>query len=383
MDEGDEVLNSSGSILKRSSSQYAIQTGSLITRVFGENFGGRAYSTVQNPTNGRFILGKSITTNGFDISVLVIDKKTKKRPPMKGSSESYLCQARIYEKRKRLKSDPIPDSMYQNPFKVRVVGVDFGQTYAVGICSNVGNPVKGLVSKRYLTIKTKALSQPSINFRRYMEKKKTKEIFELERQLEKRSGETLAQYQLRRNCIVPHLSRFYNSNGIKKATNNKDKAQLGEYDYAVNQILKVCNSAIHLKHDPVNNPILFVMGDCNVGSSGMYSSFERHLVHKLRSLGYIVIFESEYNTSQVCPECHEKTIYAGKGIRIKHCINCDPNLYMHRDVMAGDNLARIGLLILMKEKRPQYLSKQASEKSEGKSKEGYISIISYKQVILS
>jgi hypothetical protein len=344
-----------------------VSPGALIEKVFGSNrFGGRKYATItkqqQQPIvkAQRFILGKSVTTNGFDLAVLVIDTSTKKKPPLKGSSECYLSQAAKVQRKKKFSSDSIPDSFYQNPFQVRVTGVDVGQTYAVGICSNLGNPVTGLLSKTNLTIKTKALSQPCRNFTHYLEKKKTDEIYRLERELERKPGENTKEYFSRRSQILPKLSSFYNSKAIMKAKNNKDKAQRGEWDYATNQILKMHGYTMFDRHDPARNPVLFVFGDCHVGD-GTYSAFETYLVSKLRSLGFPIIFENEYYTSQKCPECHRQTELAGVGVRIKYCESCD--LHMHRDIMAGDNLSRIGLCLLLKRNRPGYLSK---EKPDGK-----------------
>lgn len=53
------------------------------------------------------------------------------------------------------------------------------------------------------------------------------------------------------------------------------------------------------------------------------------------SLGYIVIGVNEYYTSQQCPVCEE---FVGKvDMHRIYCLKC--KAFMHRDVMAGHNIA--------------------------------------------
>jgi hypothetical protein len=346
--------------------------GSLIQALFGANIG-CTYGTVSKDSAHRFILTKSIQTNGFEISVMVLDKKTKPPPKAVKSEASIIDQAKVLSRPRKLISDSIPGIFFQDPFKVKIVGIDVGQRYAIGCCVNQGDPRVKLAIKRSLTIKTSALSEPSDQFRNFLNSSKNNWIFNMEKSLQPLRDESPSDWMKRRNQIAPILFNFYNSKKMMRARYNLGRAKRGEFDYATHRVLKMVDTNITWKADHVNNPVLFVFGDCHVGI-GTYSAFEKHLIAKLRSLGHICIFESEYNTSQACPDCHAKVLEAGKGVRIKKCINCHApkEKYMHRDVMAGGNLSRIGLLRLLGKARPGYLLPDHNSSSEDLKRAGRV-----------
>lgn len=70
-----------------------------------------------------------------------------------------------------------------------------------------------------------------------------------------------------------------------------------------------------------------------------------------RSLGYIVVGVNEYYTSKKCPVCTE---FVGQvDIRRLYCTKCQK--YMHRDIMAGHNIANAVQGHLLEQQRPLYL----------------------------
>ena len=78
----------------------------------------------------------------------------------------------------------------------RVIGIDTGEKYAVGCCMKLVNGYQKVDNKlayngdiSNLVIKSKALSEPTIKYSKWLQSKKTAEIFELERSLEKRTAE--------------------------------------------------------------------------------------------------------------------------------------------------------------------------------------------------
>ncbi|KAF9921313.1 hypothetical protein FBU30_008692 [Linnemannia zychae] len=86
--------------------------------------------------------------------------------------------------------------------------------------------------------------------------------------------------------------------------------------------------------------------------SSLHSSFETYFVQKARALGYIVVVVNEYYTSKKCPTCNN-FVAKTESIRRLYCRNC--RKYMHRDAMAGHNIANVILGHLVEQKRLRYL----------------------------
>lgn len=90
-----------------------------------------------------------------------------------------------------------------------------------------------------------------------------------------------------------------------------------------------------------NGTVAIVLGDCMMGTAsaiGSYAKFQNYLVKKLRQLKYKIFFRSEYKTSQIFPLTEFETVNSGAdGIRIKFCQQL--NIHIHRDIMAGENMA--------------------------------------------
>ncbi|KAF9998136.1 hypothetical protein BGZ80_009933 [Entomortierella chlamydospora] len=85
--------------------------------------------------------------------------------------------------------------------------------------------------------------------------------------------------------------------------------------------------------------------------STLHESFLSYFVPLARSLDYIVIGVNEYYSSKKCPVCEE--FVAQVAIRRLYCSHC--GVYMHRDIMAADNMCRIVQSYLLQQRRPRYL----------------------------
>ena len=71
----------------------------------------------------------------------------------------------------------------------------------------------------------------------------------------------------------------------------------------------------------------------------------------MRSLGYIVVGVNKYYTSKKCPVC--KKFMTQVEIRRLYCPHC--KVFMHREVMAGHNIANVVRGHLINQQRPLYL----------------------------
>ncbi|KAF9923642.1 hypothetical protein BGZ65_008753, partial [Modicella reniformis] len=77
----------------------------------------------------------------------------------------------------------------------------------------------------------------------------------------------------------------------------------------------------------------------------------------LRSIGYIVIGVNEYFTSKKCPVCED---WVGQvDLRRHYCQNCKTRI--HRDVMAGHNIANIVRSHLIHQQQLLYLQPKDSQ----------------------
>ena len=113
----------------------------------------------------------------------------------------------------------------------------------------------------------------------------------------------------------------------------------------------------------VDGSVIFCVGDCMMGTAssvGSYAGFQKALIKKVRELGYLVVFRSEFNTSQKFPIEGHQTSYSGSnGIRIKFCKEL--GIHIHRDVMAAENMADILASEILGLERPKYLRKTVSQ----------------------
>jgi hypothetical protein len=116
----------------------------------------------------------------------------------------------------------------------------------------------------------------------------------------------------------------------------------------------------NLKHEAFKNKRVvigigaskFEMGD------NTHTLFEKHLVMKLRSLGYTVVRVEEFLTSQMCPRCFSRTEQLK--MRVKYCRHF--HFFYHRDFMAGENIARVLRDEVTGKGRPEHLRYKPPDK---------------------
>ena len=79
-------------------------------------------------------------------------------------------------------------------------------------------------------------------------------------------------------------------------------------------------------------------GDFGQGTNSIHEKIANEITLRFKAMGLLVYLVDEYNTSQMCPCYFQQT----KPIKFrgKYCENC--NRFYHRDVMAGENMARTG-----------------------------------------
>jgi hypothetical protein len=317
-------------------------------RGFKNRFGLLGDQTSDDTKN---IVGVSIITNGVELKVLFIDPTKKKERSRAGKSKGLLAGAEAIRHDKVKKLSDEMDTVAEDHLKdYWVVGMDIGETFAAGICASNDLTDRSL---RTLSIKSKAINEPSRRFGSYLKKQKTEEIRTWEQSLEIQPEETLLDYLIRYIPLYMNLRSFYGSKKFKKAKWDMKKAQRAEYDRGVNSILAMVDQDDRQRGDDKN--IVFALGNAEFDSKKTaHKSFEQYFVTKVRSLGYKVLYVNEYLTSQMAPCCGRKT--ESFGLRVKYCRHC--HKFYHRDILAAQNMVSIARSILIGGTRPPYLTKQ-------------------------
>ena len=182
----------------------------------------------------------------------------------------------------------------------------------------------------------------------------TGNIFEKEKELERKPGESYLAYFKRWKLLYHQLSIFYNSKLVKKRQFDHKLALNREKSLGLKAVLKMANRK---PNEISDGSVVFSFGDCKmgkVGNVGVYAGFQTYLVKHLRQLGYSCIFDSEYFTSQKFPISGHLTEFSGMNMmRIKYCRELD--IYIHRDLMAAENMCDILACKLLGLERPDYL----------------------------
>ncbi|KAF9360179.1 hypothetical protein BGX26_010318 [Mortierella sp. AD094] len=167
----------------------------------------------------------------------------------------------------------------------------------------------------------------------------------------------LKEYLEHRVTYAEQLDRFYNHDALyKRYSWDARKAQKEEYRRIADSLLKMVGGSIGARKKEGEKVIIGVgLGKFSVTTrlTSLHTSFQSYFVQKARSLGYLVVGVNEYYTSQKCPTCEHFVARVGDDIRCYYCPNCKK--YMHRDVMAGNNICNVILGHLEKQQRPKYL----------------------------
>jgi len=262
-------------------------------------------------------LKSSFSSNGTVIKLHVIDKDSK---PAAKSTKPKLDGRLLSElktKKKKKEMDFVKQLTDLSQMPPIVVGMDLGQTFTVGACAkecgnrhaqeeigtppaedDIGNPrpeetgsppAEEEISApsyilRNLSIKKKALNEPTHLFMKWLEKNKPDAIRALEATSSHRYiGESLGEYFVRWLERYEGLRVFYNSKLYCSKLWDIHKAQLGEYDKAVDSLLRMVGGRIHFKYDTrLGPPPMFVLGSSDFSSqNSVHSSFEKHFVGKV------------------------------------------------------------------------------------------------------
>ncbi|KAI3662223.1 hypothetical protein MP638_002209 [Amoeboaphelidium occidentale] len=363
-----DVLKQVVPVFKRISNDFVIQNkGWFFMELFGKNFGDNRnrHLRLQNDTsNKRYILQNTLQTDGVELRVHVLDTAEKKKRNVLQPTQEIDFDEGLFDnagvKPSDVVYDKVPKMTEDEAKDCYFVGVDLGYKYSAGVCAvqESSNTI------RNLAIRKNALRGPLKKYNRWFYKQKYENewVYETERLMERTESETASNFATRWFNCYSKLYAFYNSLSMKKNRWDIKKALRGEFDRAVHAILRMVEMKINynLKREAFKNKRIvigigaskFEMGD------NTHTLFEKHLVMKLRSLGYTVVCVEEYLTSQMCPRCFNRTEQLK--MRVKYCRHC--HVFYHRDVMAGENMARVLRDEVTGKGRPEHLRYKPPDK---------------------
>ncbi|KAI3660553.1 hypothetical protein MP638_001010, partial [Amoeboaphelidium occidentale] len=351
------------------------RTGELVQLVFGlKSKKYRKYRTIGQKDSGeRLVLMTSFATDGFSLSVNVIDtrcRKVKHTPPPPVVSR---------------------DPAYRKDTDI-IMGLDLGQAFTVGAVSwlpegskknlavkkkALGEPhalYRNWLNKtkmndenkpKNLAVKKKALGEPHALYRNWLNKTKmndeNKPVRDAENcGLSRLPDETITKYFNRIMERYTVLANFYNSHAIRKRTFEYHCAKQREMDRVFNALTSMVGLKPHQKVKKKQR-IYVGIGTGDFGATGsLHTSFLEYFVRKARPLGITILGVDEYFTSQKCVRCHELT--ESLSMRAKKCSKC--NVVFHRDILAAENMCAALSAILEKGERPEYLCKPPDDKSD-------------------
>ena len=273
----------------------------------------------------KYIQTNTIQTNGHEVKLLFLCKRKKE-------------DDQAIELRLKTSDEDISRLTH-------IIGVDIGQTFAGGFC---GFAVQSPMELKNFAVKSSALQMGERWFRGRVEASKTQEICRLEREVERLEGETDIEHSARTLSHHYVLSQHYNSRQMWNMSHVARKITTALRDIVINKVLHLVGEHIG-RRVPDDKNIGIAIGAAD--GFRQVTSFKRHFIRKVRSLGYKVFFVDEYMTSQVCPRCDQ--CCESQGIRIKHCRNCVK--WYHRDIVAAHNIADAGLCQARGENRPERL----------------------------
>ncbi|KAG0197548.1 hypothetical protein BGX33_000520, partial [Mortierella sp. NVP41] len=374
-----------------------------LQRIRAESFQPAAYA-------GRgYVLRGSIRTDGFRLQAIAFKlnelhcvKYRRLRPDKLPSGTSRLTSTLggtdyfLTEIRNVVTTQQdVADLWGCNPHRIKVLGIDLGQAFVVGASAILPPPGQPSIDDgqdssdsimelppsdediegnrasetekpppKYfnLACKQKAVYQPTFKHRRWLERRKEQgrvgeeSISHIETSLPYRHGPeaSIRDYTARVKEVEDDLDSFYGSVVLKKHKWNARKARTEEYRLIANRLLQLVGGSLGAKREAENKVVIGVgLGQfsCKTRLSSLHESFQSYFVQKARSLGYIVVGVNEYYTSKKCPACTE---FVGQvDIRRLYCTKCQK--YMHRDVMAGHNIANAVQGHLLEQQRPLYL----------------------------
>ncbi|KAF9349185.1 hypothetical protein BGX26_012509 [Mortierella sp. AD094] len=321
--------------------------------------------SVQDPdsyTARGYVLRGSIQTNGHRIKVFAFKLNElhcvkyrqldeDKIPPRfsfssLGGTNHYLSEIRNVVKTK----EDSTNVLNCDPSEIDFVGIDLGDTFTVG-------PVY-----HNLAVKKKALYQPTLKHRRWLEQRKEREvdgkesIAHIESKLPPLHGPgaSITAYNQSWNENRGELETFHKSVVLEKHQWDLTRAMEKEFQRLAERIFTLAGGSSGAKRDDANKVIIGIgLGEFSLksGLSSFHSRFKDYFVSLARSLNNPVVGVNEYYTSKKCPVCED---FVGQiDIRRLYCRKC--GAIMHRDVMAGHNMCIAMKGQVLDQKRPRSL----------------------------
>ncbi|KAK3821335.1 MAG: hypothetical protein J3Q66DRAFT_426414 [Benniella sp.] len=370
---------------------YARNTWSLSREEFIGHLNGIRHPdfTPDDYTARGYVLKGLIKTDGFQLQLLAFKTKELNEVKFKrlhesklptrinstlGGTGDYLTEIRNVVRNR----EDVSRLWTCEPERIKVLGIDLGQAYVVGASALLPDHPRSAACDEdkssgmtffNLAVKQKAVYQPTFKLRRWSEHRKQameidgRSITEIETSLPpvRGDGANIADYVERVRDVEEHLHAFYNENHtFKRKRWDSQKARQEEYQRITDSLLKMVGGSYGAKRDVNNNVVIGIgLGDFDSKGrlSSLHGSFSEFFVKTARSLGYIVVGVNEYFTSKECPVCEG---FVGQmDIRRHYCPTCHTR--MHRDVMAGHNIANVVRSHLVHQQRPLYLQPQDNQ----------------------
>ncbi|KAF9537113.1 hypothetical protein EC957_008805, partial [Mortierella hygrophila] len=357
-----------------------------------------------------YVLRGSIRTNGFSIQLAAFklrelqaarfrrlpeDRLPPRLTTRVGGLDYYLTEMRNIVRTKEDVAQLWPNCA---PDLIKILCLDLGQTCVVGAyaslpdstCSNDTSKGKNHAASTAmdipttstlaavttltspqpqvfynLSVKQKAVSQPSFKFRRWTEEQKwivpagaTESVEEIESNLPPLRGDdaSIMDYVEEIQRAEDQLNESCNGNNMRYHHHNFDSSRAREEEFRTiaNRLLSMIGGSVGAKRNESNMAVIGIgLGQfaSRSGLTSLHGTFFAFFVCLARSLGYIVAGINEYYSSKKCPRC--QAFVAQVTIWRLFCKAC--SMYLHRDEMAAHNMANVVRGHLLDQKRPDYL----------------------------
>ena len=276
----------------------------------GKDFDPRTYNK-----RGYCLLG-SIKTDGFRLQLTAFKLKELlsvryRRLPAGvlppritstvGGVDYYLTEVRNIIKTKQ----DVSDLWGCEPEKIKILGLDLGQAFVVGASallpeeSPAGNDIEAPAGNNHvfynLAINSKAVYQPMLKFRRWMEERKRsippgaeESISDIESRLPALRGKdaNVEQFVTALEGVKERLDHFYNGDrSFKKHRWDAKKAMEAEFNIITDRLLNMVGGSLGRRRSEADKVIIGVgLGKFSSNSrlSTLHESFQSHFVQRVR-----------------------------------------------------------------------------------------------------
>lgn len=284
-----------------------------------------------------YVLRGSIRTDGFRLQLLAFKLnelnavKYRRLPPEKlpsrltstlGGTDYFLTEIRNVVSTKQ----DVADLWDCDPNQIKVLGLDLGQAFVIGASAilpsceqskvDQGQGSEGAVMKsspsdvegagevdvvrnlptkfHNLAVKQKAVYQPTLKHRRWLERRKEMSIYDsqsiagIETGLSHRRGPgaSMKGYVDSLQDVGVHLDAFYGNVVLKKHKWNARKARDEEYKLIANRLLQLVGGSLGAKREASNKVVIGVgLGKFSSKArlSSLHESFQSYFVQKVSS----------------------------------------------------------------------------------------------------